>query len=93
VIVGVVLLATGLVVVLVAGWARRHLAVITVVGTSMRPTFQPGDRVLVRRGGRTALRAGQVVVAVPGRPQRRITYRDPLLLIKRVAAVPGDPVP
>jgi signal peptidase I len=76
-----------------AAWVRRNLVVITVVGTSMRPAIEPGDRVLVRRAGIARLRRGQLVVAVPGRPPRVITHRDPLLMIKRVLAVPGDPVP
>ena len=42
--------------------ARRRFVVIRVAGTSMVPTYQPGDRVLLRRGGRAALRRGQVVV-------------------------------
>lgn len=74
-------------------WVRRNLVVITVVGTSMRPAIEPGDRVLVRRAGIARVRRGQLVVAVPGRPPRVITHRDPLLMIKRVLAVPGDPVP
>lgn len=74
-------------------WARRHLVVITVRGTSMLPVLEPGDRVLIRRIGISGLRKGQIVVARPGRPMRRLALDDPLLVIKRVVAVPGDPVP
>lgn len=67
--------------------ARSRLTVVTVLGTSMVPTCQPGDRVLVVRSGR--VRRGCVVVARPpgaGRPTSG-------LVIKRVAAVSGDEVP
>ncbi|CAM5304762.1 S26 family signal peptidase [Streptomyces abikoensis] len=81
----------------------RGLVVVTVRGTSMAPAFRDGDRVLVRRGPRPAV--GQVVVAErpagggtwPGPPVRPgagaagVRGRD--WLIKRVAALPGDPVP
>jgi len=55
-----------------------------VQDASMRPTLRPGDRVLVWRWCR--LRRGDLVVAhdpeLPG-----------LHLIKRLAAVPGEPCP
>lgn len=70
--------------------ARRFLLVVRVQGTSMVPTFRPGEAVLARRrgtGGR--LRSGQIVVCrlperIPGPPG---------LLIKRVAAVAGQAIP
>ena len=69
---------------------RRRLLVVRVDGGSMRPALEPGDRVLVSRvraGGRIAV--GDVVVfRVPGTPAGHEGR-----LIKRVAAVPGDPVP
>ncbi|MEX2981183.1 S26 family signal peptidase [Streptomyces sp. C36] len=81
----------------------RGLVVVTVRGASMSPAFEDGDRVLVRRGSRPAV--GQVVVAEHPAPGG--TWPDPPVppaagatavhgrawLIKRVAAVPGDPVP
>lgn len=83
------------------GWARRRWAVVIVDGVSMLPTLRHGDRVVVRRAGRGALRTGQVVVL-----QRRATGggwdTTPLparalgrdgWYIKRIAAAPGDPVP
>jgi signal peptidase I len=69
---------------------RRRLLVVTVEGTSMTPTYAPGDRLLVRRVAFSALRRGDAVVlrspgsAIPG---------DPEYLVKRAAALPGDPVP
>ncbi|MBE3011825.1 hypothetical protein IL992_21860 [Microbispora sp. NEAU-D428] len=79
--------------------ARRRFVVVRVAGMSMVPTYQPGDRVLVRRGGRPALRRGQVVVfrRLPpdgvGRSGRPAGLRGTPWLIKRVAAMPGDTVP
>ncbi|KAA9376051.1 S26 family signal peptidase [Microbispora cellulosiformans] len=88
--------------------ARRRLVVIRVAGTSMVPTYQPGDRVLIRRGGRAALRRGQVVVfrrlppdntdlpdntGLPNSTGRPAVLRETSWLIKRIAAVPGDAVP
>ncbi|MGI5174844.1 S26 family signal peptidase [Dactylosporangium sp. CA-152071] len=81
----------------------RRLVAVTVHGASMEPTYRDGDRVLVRRGGTPAV--GQVVVVEY--PSLDGTWHLPLLpdgapadevgrrrwLIKRVAAVPGDPVP
>jgi signal peptidase I len=84
---------------------RTQLAVITVRGTSMLPAFQPGDRVLVRRGragSRTRqLRAGTVIVvrspAAPPAPRGTWPVAPPLgwdkWVIKRVAALSGDAVP
>jgi signal peptidase I len=80
---GAALLAVGLLAVAVV---RRRLVVVSVVGVSMVPTYGPGERVLVRRAPAHALRRGQVVVfEEPGRAGE--------WMIKRVAAVGGDPVP
>jgi signal peptidase I len=75
----------GTLAVVVAGWIRRALLVVTVRGASMRPTYADGERVLVRRTTRR-VRPGQVVVFGDTPPGRS-------LLIKRIAAVPGDAVP
>ncbi|KXK58317.1 hypothetical protein AWW66_30465 [Micromonospora rosaria] len=80
---------------------RRRLVLVTVRGGSMLPAYRDGDRVLVRRGGTPAV--GQVVVVerpihgwhLPpldaGAPAARIANR--IWMIKRVAAVEGDPIP
>jgi signal peptidase I len=52
----------------------------------MEPAYRDGDRVLVRRGA--APRTGDVVVTEHPRARRGGD-----LLIKRVAAVPGEPIP
>jgi signal peptidase I len=46
-----------------AVWARRNLLVADILGTSMHPTYQPGDKVLVRRLPAGRIRPGDVVVA------------------------------
>jgi signal peptidase I len=74
---------------------RRAFTVVVVAGHSMNPTYRDGDRLLVscraRRGrrGRRALRGKVVVFRTP----EQITARDQRWLVKRVVAVPGDPVP
>ncbi|MEU6432243.1 S26 family signal peptidase [Microbispora sp. NPDC046973] len=79
--------------------ARRRFVVVRVAGTSMVPTYRPGDRVLIRRGGRAVLRRGQVVVFRHPQPDgagssgRTPGLRGTEWLIKRVAAMPGDRVP
>lgn len=79
--------------------ARRRFVVVRVAGTSMVPTYQPGDRVLIRRGGRAVPRRGQVVVfrrlqpGGAGSSGRASGLRETEWLIKRVAAMPGDKVP
>lgn len=79
---------------------RRHVAVVSVIGHSMQPTLTAGDRVIVRRARIDHLRTGQIVVFEnPGHsgtwitPPPRWPATDRELMIKRVAATPGDPVP
>jgi signal peptidase I len=68
-------------------WARSRWLVVTVDGISMQPAYAPGDRLLVRRTDLWSIRRGQVVVvAATG-------LVDVDMLVKRVAALPGDPVP
>jgi signal peptidase I len=84
--------------VLLAGCAgaavvRRRYLVVTVHGSSMCPAYHDADRILVRRtrAARAAgLRCGQVVVL--RQPVETMAAIFPLL-VKRVAAVPGDEVP
>ncbi|MFJ8621347.1 S26 family signal peptidase [Kitasatospora sp. NPDC093550] len=80
-----------------AGLLRVALSVVEVSGPSMTPALRPGQRVLVLRRGLARLRAGRIVVVAPdglaaagGGPLRR---RPGRLLVKRLAALPGDPVP
>jgi signal peptidase I len=77
----------------------RTLMIVTVRGSSMEPAYSDGDRVLVRRSRR--LTVGDVVV-VEQRPTHRAPDRlmphrtkatEPLWILKRVDAIPGDPVP
>ncbi|GAA3647345.1 signal peptidase I [Lentzea atacamensis] len=70
---------------------RSRLLVVTVRGVSMEPTYRSGDRLLVRRAGLDRVRAGQVVVVQVD----SATPDDPTggRMVKRAAAVPGDPVP
>ncbi|MBG0857418.1 S26 family signal peptidase [Streptomyces spinoverrucosus] len=87
------LIGLGLAGVAVVALIRRTCVVVTVEGTSMIPTFHPGDRVLVRRVGPAGVSAGRLVVTEPPAEGRWDTRRRSGWLIKRVAAVPGDPVP
>lgn len=71
---------------LVVFWLRRRYVYARVTSESMTPTLQVGDRVLVQRTGVRRLRVGDVIVI-----SRPTTDRD--LVVKRVVALPGDPVP
>ncbi|QIS07982.1 S26 family signal peptidase [Nocardia arthritidis] len=68
---------------------RRELVAVTVRGASMEPAYRNGDRVLVRRGVLPA-RGEVVVVELHSEPCECAVRK---WMIKRVAAVPGDPVP
>ncbi|MFE3202458.1 S26 family signal peptidase [Embleya sp. NPDC059237] len=98
------LAACGGVLGLAAVAAVRYAVVrVTVRGDSMAPVYRDGARVLVHRGGRVAV--GRVVVLerpVPGvlwplppvtRTASARTVGARRWIIKRVAAVPGDPAP
>ncbi|GGW40040.1 S26 family signal peptidase [Streptomyces lucensis JCM 4490] len=79
-------------------WVRRRTVVITVRGVSMRPTLEAGDVLIGRRVRAARLRAGQVVVVEKPDPDARFSSwswpdRRGHLMIKRLAALPGDPVP
>lgn len=78
--------------------ARRRLVVVQVSGMSMWPTYRPGDRVLVRRAAARQVRRGEVVVFEPAGRSGWGTGPLPapqaaVWVIKRVAALAGDPVP
>jgi signal peptidase I len=81
---------------------RWRYSIVTVRGQSMEPALRDGDRVLVRRCGVGKLRTGQLVVFREPDPDGLRLRRLPASLtganqenwiIKRVAAVPGEPVP
>ena len=80
---------------------RRRLVVVDVKGDSMRPALAAGNRVLVGRIRPAEVRVGQIVVIEhPHRDQRGWTWPSGGVvrgrkewMIKRVAALPGDPVP
>jgi signal peptidase I len=69
---------------------RRRYVVVRVHGTSMTPTLYDGDRVLVRRVRPARVRCGDMVVVAMPAPH---TDGAPPWLVKRAAAVPGEPVP
>lgn len=83
-------------VVLVLLWVRRSFAAVSITGSSMEPAYHAGDRVLIRRSGRRIRRGEVVVVEAPHRgawTTRTVGIAGREWLIKRVAAVAGDPVP
>lgn len=68
---------------LAAAWTARRLRRVEVVGESMRPTLEPGDRLLLWRVPARRLRPGDLVAVRDPRPDRRT-------VVKRLAAVrPG----
>jgi signal peptidase I len=75
--------------------ARRRIAIVSITGRSMEPALADGDRVLVRRTGLRSVHAGQIVVVeAPDFEHGGWTQaQSPGWLIKRAAAVPGDPLP
>jgi signal peptidase I len=75
--------------------ARRRFPVVAVDGVSMDPTLRPGDRVVARRRPAYRMRAGHVVVLRETAPcWAGGTLRGSApLIVKRLAAVPGDPYP
>jgi signal peptidase I len=66
----------------------RRWIVVVVTGTSMAPTFQDGERVLVRRRHRAPRLGDAVVFAAPETRRGELALR-----VKRVAAIAGDRVP
>jgi signal peptidase I len=72
---------------------RALLVIVTVNGASMEPTYRPGEHLLVVRRPLARARAGSAVVfRLPESMRRGGPGRNPLL-IKRIAAVGGQPVP
>jgi signal peptidase I len=74
-------------------WARRRLVLVTVYGESMEPTLRDGDRVLVRRRRPADLSRGDIAVLAAPDGARAPEWRCPGWHVKRVVALPGDPMP
>jgi signal peptidase I len=73
---------------------RRRYSVVVVRGPSMEPTLQPGDRVLARRIDGRSVGVGDIVILrVPADIPDRRTGELESTVVKRVAAVAGDPFP
>ncbi|MEV0489537.1 S26 family signal peptidase [Streptomyces atratus] len=79
---------------------RRSRLRVTVAGQSMAPALTPGQVVIAHRVGPGGLRTGDVVVLVkpecPGDwwwPAVGGPVGEGAWLLKRLAALPGDPVP
>ncbi|MBW6437240.1 S26 family signal peptidase [Actinoplanes hulinensis] len=97
----ILVLAAALSVLAPAVLLRRGLAVITVTGHSMKPALSDGDRVLVRRAGRSRVRPDDLIVlempgdagAWPRPPLGTAALDDRYLLVKRVVALAGEPTP
>ncbi|HEV2374733.1 MAG TPA: S26 family signal peptidase [Streptosporangiaceae bacterium] len=76
---------------------RRRFTLVTVRGDSMLPVLADGDRVLVRRARLDQVRRRQVVVVQT--PDQDFNWPPPgqagarLWMIKRAAALPGEPLP
>ncbi|WP_052391284.1 S26 family signal peptidase [Streptomyces sp. NRRL B-24484] len=77
--------------------AVRRRLLITVEGVSMQPTLRAGDVLIGRRAGLRALRAGALVIVERPDPSGGWpapgTGRPRRWMVKRVAALPGDPMP
>jgi signal peptidase I len=79
---------------------RRKIAIVTVRGRSMQPALTAGDRLLIRRVSPERLRTGQIVVIAGTREDGTSASRGRSWppaghgwLIKRLAALPGEPTP
>lgn len=70
---------------------RAQVVVVVVRGFSMTPTLQNGDRIVVRRGKQPTV--GAIVVVDEPRPCRPGVRPGAQWVVKRVAAMAGDPVP
>jgi signal peptidase I len=78
-------------VLVVGGWVRwRHL-VVTVDGDSMSPAYRDGERLLVRRRRLGGVRRGMPVLVRLPPPEGGAVGE--VLMVKRAAALPGDPLP
>ncbi|MGA8113731.1 MAG: S26 family signal peptidase [Actinocatenispora sp.] len=78
----------------VAAWARTRVLVVQIHGSSMTPTYRPGERLLAVRAARRPRRGDVLVFRLPAAASEHATAderRRPA--VKRVAAVAGDPLP
>jgi len=73
--------------------ARRALVLVRVNGTSMEPTLCDGDRILVRRRKPAELRRGHIAVLLAPEAAQGRDWQCPGWHVKRVVALPGDPLP
>lgn len=77
---------------------RRKYGVARVTGSSMAPALAAGDRVLYRRTGRPPTRGVLLIIDV-GRLEAAVaavsgaSARGPALMVKRLIARAGDPLP
>ncbi|WP_223166757.1 S26 family signal peptidase [Nonomuraea sp. SYSU D8015] len=74
-------------------WLRRRYVLVSVYGPSMEPAYRSGDRVWVRRVPVQRVHPGDVVVVRLDYPDDWDRAEKEPWSIKRVTAVPGDPVP
>lgn len=82
---------------------RGRLVAVTVRGYSMAPSLLPGDRLLMLRGKRRIATGRVAVVVAPhpehgwnppeGRTFEPSAGKPNSWYVKRIVAVPGDPVP
>jgi signal peptidase I len=73
--------------------ARRTLVVVNVSGASMEPTLRDGDRILVRRRRAAQVRRGEITVLAAPEAATAPEWQCATWHVKRVSALPGDPVP
>lgn len=84
------LVTTSLIFIAAVFLVRKKFTLITVLGSSMYPTFRTGDRLLVlKRYFPYQYRVGQIVVAYPPYPSPE--WREKLY-VKRLVGLPGDEV-
>jgi signal peptidase I len=89
-------------------WVRHTYLLVTIQGASMEPTYHAGEQVVVRRKPPRQVRRSEVAVLLdlesvrgnwPDEVGLRVRKRSVLgqltwpCMIKRVVAVPGDPLP
>jgi signal peptidase I len=82
-------------------WLRSRIVVVRVDGTSMEPTLQGNERLVVRRRRPDRLRTGQIVVLEPPVEVETDDWTWPRTgdalgrtwIVKRLAALPGETLP